>query len=240
MCLWPERTLLEEASLILLQTRHILGISSAFCRHKQRDSGSCRCRLLSAVERPCRRRRLQGAGQRQVFLSQGKRDIAAPGMKTITFVKLLCEETKFRLSMQQLAREHAVPEDVGHSIWKERGERGRPAAMEVRSLSGRQVPDIAERVSLLLHLLSLSRPWDCGDRSTNSLLHESPVDVVQISVSNASAFCTEQRAGCKYHGHPFQNSLNSPTAVTYSVAVWRGARHLKNVARNSACAFASL
>ena len=124
MCLWPERTLLEEASLILLQTRHILGISSAFCRHKQRDSGSCCCRLLSALERPCRRRRLQGAGQRQVFLSQGKRDIAAPGMKTITFVRLLCEKTKFRLSMQQLAREHAVPEDVGHSIWNgERRER---------------------------------------------------------------------------------------------------------------------
>ena len=143
----------------LLQTRHILGISSAFCRHKQRDSDSCCCRFLSAVERPCRRRRLQGAGQRQVFLSQGKRDIAAPGMKTITFVRLLCEEIKFRLSMQQLAREHAVPGDVGRQIvGMDRGQRGRPAAMEVRSLSGRQVPDIAERVSLLLHLLSLSRP----------------------------------------------------------------------------------
>ena len=119
MCLWPESTLLEEASLILLRTRHILGISSACCLHKQRDSGSCCCRLLSALERPCRRRRLQGAGQKQVFLSQGKRDIAAPGMKTITFVRLLCEETKFRLSLQQLAREHAGRCRTFHLEWRE-------------------------------------------------------------------------------------------------------------------------
>ena len=143
--------------------------------------------------------------------------------------------------MQQLAREHAVPGDVGRQIvGMDRGQRGRPAAMEVRSLSGRQVPGIAERVSLLLHLLSLSRPWDCGDRSTNSLLHESPVDVVHISVSHASAFCTAQRAGCKYHEHAFQNSLNLPSAATYPAVVWREARRLKNQARNPACAFASL